>query len=243
MTDFAAAPVPEKPCKCVFMSYACPDAVRELEEKYNIRVISPEPIASISGEERGHADMSVRNLGDGCFAVIREHDRTASLLKDMGAKLFFADNITAASPRLNFCLLEGSVICDTRITPDDILCVFRSRGWEILHTNQRYAGCSCAVIAGNALITADPSISAVCRRNGIDILEIRPSHVSLDGYPYGFIGGACGMISSDILAFAGDLNSHPDAEAIRKFASIYGVRTVSLGGFPLYDVGGIVPVL
>ena len=73
-------------------------------------------------------------------------------------------------------------------------------------------------------------------------LRVQAGFVELPGYPYGFLGGACGKLSADTLAFTGDLSTHPDHEAIVSFLRNYRVYPVCLQQGPLQDIGGILPL-
>ncbi len=74
-------------------------------------------------------------------------------------------------------------------------------GIEIVDVKQGYTRCSTAVIGKNSAITADSTIYNALTKNGIDVLKIDSGSVRLDGYGYGFIGGACTMIDDDTVAF------------------------------------------
>ena len=69
-------------------------------------------------------------------------------------------------------------------------------------------------------------------------IGISPGSVLLDGYDYGFIGGASGFDGRS-LYFCGDVDLHPDGCAIRSFCDDHGIGCVSLSPLPLHDVGGI----
>ena len=219
------ANLPESKVSEVIMSDYKPCLKKELE-MMGIRVRVPKRLESIKGAESYHADMAVCHLG--------------------GERFFYADEIdetvTAKKPLLNVCIFGDNVICNTRKAYKPLLDILRSEGKNILHTNQGYAKCSSAVVGESALITSDESIYRICRENNIDVLKISFGDIRLDGYPYGFIGGCCGFIDKNILAFSGNVKLHKDHENIRAFLRNYNVYTVSLSNERLYDIGGILPV-
>lgn len=197
---------------------------KEVLERMGIKVIVPKAIEGIKGAEKYHADMSVLHIGQD--------------------KFFYADSlnekVTAQKPLLNICLFGNNVICNTKTSYKPALEMLKDK--KIMHTNQRYAKCSCAVIGENALITSDSGIYKVCVENKIDVLKISSGDILLDGYEYGFIGGCCGFISKNTLAFTGNVELHRDFENMRDFAKNYGVELYSLSNGQLYDIGGIIPV-
>jgi len=104
---------------------------------------------------------------------------------------------------------------------------------------QGYARCSVAMLSDRAAVTADRGLAAVLRRDGVKVLAIRPGHIALHGYDYGFVGGAGGRLNEDTYVFFGDLASHPDGDAIRRFAEEEKISAVSLSDEPICDHGGI----
>ena len=74
----------------------------------------------------------------------------------------------------------------------------------------------------------------------MDVLQIRPGHIALEGYDYGFIGGASFLLDSNTLAFTGHLDVHPDRDRILDFLRQHGVSAVFLTESPVFDIGGAV---
>jgi hypothetical protein len=95
------------------------------------------------------------------------------------------------------------------------------------------------VVGDNAIITADPSIAKAVKEKGIDVLSVSPLGVRLDGYDYGFIGGASGTDEENVY-FCGNIDLHPDSERIKAFCRKHGKNAVSLSDEPLYDYGTLI---
>lgn len=106
------------------------------------------------------------------------------------------------------------------------------RNIELINVNQGYAKCSSAVFK-NGVITADDTIFDALVKNNIKALKITSGNIKLEGYDYGFIGGASGVISGK-LTFFGDVTKHPDYLKIKEFCSFDYFKN-----FPLTDVGTI----
>ena len=85
-------------------------------------------------------------------------------------------------------------------------------------------------------------IYKICVANQIDVLKISVGDILLDGYAYGFIGGCCGLVSKDTLAFSGNVGLHRDFENMRDFTRNHHVELYSLTNEKLYDIGGILPI-
>ena len=113
---------------------------------------------------------------------------------------------------------------------------------QCIPVRQGYVKCSTLPVTNNALITADTSIAKAARKEMVKVLEIRPGHILLAGYNYGFIGGCSSYApyeEQETILFCGNLEVHPDAKEIRSFCIQERKRVLSLGQFPLTDVGTI----
>ncbi len=110
-----------------------------------------------------------------------------------------------------------------------------------VRVRQGYTKCAALVVDERSIVTADASVSRAAKNAGMDVLDIAPGRVVLDGYDTGFIGGASFTIN-DIVYFTGTLNGHPDRERIVRFITERGKRPVFLTEEPIFDIGGAIPV-
>lgn len=135
--------------------------------------------------------------------------------------------------------MNALIMGDTIYGRVDVICreVLESVKKHVF-TKQGYGACSTLVIAQNAAVTADKSIAEALLQNGVDVCLIQQGHIILEGYNYGFIGGASVRVFADCVAFFGDLSKHPDYEKMRDFANKYQTRLLSLSDAPLEDFGG-----
>ena len=215
--------LPENAVSEVMLSDYKPEFKSELE-RMGIKVTVPKAIENIRGSERYHADMSVLHIGGNQFLYAAELN----------------EQVTAEQPLLNICIFGNNVICNTKTVYKPALEMLKNR--RIIHTNQRYAKCCCAVAGENAVITSDNGIYKICLANQIDVLKISVGDILLDGYAYGFIGGCCGLIAKDTLAFSGNVKLHKDFANMRDFARNHHIELYSLTNEKLYDIGGILPI-
>ncbi len=235
--------LPESTVSCAILSGQKTELVRELH-RCGVRVISTSGLPSVSGSERDHADMCLCHIGGQEIMVscnLPSEIRQALCME--GFRL--TETLTpviAPRPLLNVCLLGKLALCHRNKTESLLLDFLSAHRYTIVHTNQAYARCSTAILGPKAVITADPGIAQICIRNGIDVLPISSGHIMLEGYHYGFIGGCCGLLSRDILAFSGNIKKHPDYDNIKAFAGNYHISLLSLSDKPLYDIGGILPL-
>ena len=134
------------------------------------------------------------------------------------------------------------MIANTRSLDKKVVAHCERQGYHLIHVNQGYAKCSCAVIADNALITADNGIYNSLSEYKIDVLKIRQGRVALDGADYGFIGGASGLDITNgkrTIFFTGDIKTHPDYLRIKAFCQKHDTAIISLTENKLTDIGGL----
>ena len=137
----------------------------------------------------------------------------------------------------NACGMGDTVICNAAHTAPEVLSQYK----RVLDVRQGYAKCSICVVSDSAAVTSDEGIYKILKDNGFDVLKIRPGHIRL-GKMAGFIGGASGLLRRGLIAFSGDLMSHPDGAEIAAFCRNAGVDAVSLGKGELVDVGSIIRI-
>ncbi len=145
----------------------------------------------------------------------------------------------------NDCLLNCFTINGVLITgkncSESVIEFAERKNLEIKFVNQGYAKCSTAIVSEDAVITADKSIAAALE-NYCKVLVIDSGHIMLPGYNYGFIGGTCGKLSYDELAFMGNPYKHCDGRRIISFTEENNCEAVSLCNGELIDFGGFIPL-
>ena len=174
-----------------------------------------------------HPDIYCCRMGMSLHSHIFEGDPN-----EIGAA--YPDNI-----KFNAVCLDRYFIHNLKHTSPALLREAREMELELIHVRQGYTKCSCVVVDGNSIITADNGIYNTLRYfSDIAVLKIRPGFVRLDGFEYGFLGGASGRVGNEII-FHGDLAAHPDYAAIRQFIEVRGLKATYFPQFPLTDIGSI----
>ena len=135
------------------------------------------------------------------------------------------------------CKIGNRVICNERTTDESIT----SSGIEVIGVRQGYAKCSVCVVSDNAVITSDSGIAAALDGSSVDVLKIAQGHIRLDGFEYGFIGGASFKMN-DTVYLTGRLNEHPDGNEIERFIFSHGSEIEYLTDLEAFDIGGAVVV-
>ena len=144
--------------------------------------------------------------------------------------------------KLNVKIIGNHILCNQRHTSDSVLDFAKRNHYKIIHCNQGYAACSSILLDNNSILTDDKSIYNCCASNGINSNEVSIGSIKLKGYDYGFIGGCCGMIDKNILAFTGNPEKHSDYKKIKKILAEHNIEYISLTDNELIDIGGIIPL-
>ncbi len=213
------------------------DALRAL----GIACIPTEACARLPRPVAYHADMQLLHLGGRHFAL---EDSCRALREGLLSRGATVDCLEQADDRypgdcvLNALILGGRFYCAEQPPAG----WKRALGANLRFVKQGYTRCSCAVVAKNAVITADRGIGTKLRADGVDCLVIPPGEITLEGYDCGFIGGCCGLVDRGVLAFTGDISRLSYGGMIADFLQKQGVRAVALrSGIP-EDIGGILPL-
>lgn len=110
----------------------------------------------------------------------------------------------------------------------------------IIDVKQGYSKCSTAVVTDSAIMTNDIGISKAARKHNIDALLLPPGDILLPGFDYGFIGGTCGLIDHNTLAFYGDLEKYKYKNKVLNFLHKYNIAPLYLSHNKLIDRGSII---
>ncbi len=213
--------------------------------KLGISTIITAPSIDLPYYERYHPDMQCSYYKKGTLAVSNNNPYFANSIAMCGIHINRTD--TKLIPNyphnisFNHVIIGNKIICNEKYTDKKILEYCKKNNLKIINVKQGYTKCSTVVVNENAVITSDPSIYNSCIKNDIDVLKIDSGYISLYGYDYGFIGGCCGKLSNDILAFTGKINGHKNYKNIKSFLHNHGVYISELSNKPLLDIGSIIP--
>ncbi len=220
------------------------EAICESLEKQDIDILTIPFSDDISKPVSCHPDLHLGVLSRDTVLISAQECELSNSLNKQG---FAVKTIPALKPNypeeaaLDFLILKDVLFCNRR-AQSSIILQFREFYQKQILVAQGYVKCSTAVVNRNALITSDPSIANAGRNHGFDVLQIRPGYIELPGYDTGFIGGCCGLIAADRMAFSGELSCHPDGNEIKTFLKKHKIDSISLQRGPLHDIGGIIPL-
>lgn len=124
-------------------------------------------------------------------------------------------------------------------TNEKLLLAAKEMGLTLINVRQGYTKCSIVVVSENAIITYDEGIVRACSKYPeLEVLQVSPGFVRLDGYDTGFIGGSSGRVGNEVI-FNGDLFAHPDFQRIVTFIEKRGLICRWFPDYKLTDIGSI----
>ena len=239
---FVKEPNSPKNASAVLISQKTPDEVIDGLEKFNILPIFGGEIDYKVGAVSCHVDTQLSHLGKNEFVVSPHLFNYYSKILHGALLLKGESDLTGTYPEdaaYNVACVGKYLIHNLKYTDKVILSETKK---EKIHVAQGYTKCSLCIVNENSVITEDAGIAQTLERHNIDVLKISAGDVFLDGLDYGFLGGASGKISENILAFAGDITTHRDYREIRDFCIKRNVEPISLCDGKLTDIGSIIPV-
>ena len=243
--------LPQKRVKSVLISCEYPQISLELSRKFGIETIEVVNNNELAGSISSHADCCFFQLDkNNIFIDKSNYDNIVNyltILKGEAANQIniYSERVFSPYPddvALNLKVIGDKIICNTNNMSDSVKIKALELGFSLIHVNQGYSACSSMVINENAMITDDESIYYKSKLNGIDCLLISKGSVRLNGFDYGFIGGTCGMIDKNLIAFTGSIHTHTDYKLISDFLNKYNIDYIELTNGPLTDIGGIIPL-
>lgn len=219
--------LPESRVTTAAVSGAYPEILEALKA-HGIRCVTTEFDTRLPDPIAYHADMQMFHLDKGRTFVLRGEEALKKQLKDV---------------LCNMLNLNGTVLANLGVMDPNIYTCLEDAGLKMRHVNQGYTRCATAVVAKDAIITMDLGIRALAQFLGIDVLLVHEENVFLDGYDYGFLGGCCGLIDKNVVAFTGKLDSLECAAEIRAFLEKHCVQYIELTQNQMIDIGGILPLM
>ena len=113
---------------------------------------------------------------------------------------------------------------------------------NIHNVKQGFAKCSVLVLGEKLAITSDNGMYKALENEKIQVLLIKEGHINLEGYNYGFIGGAGFKTDKNTICFTGRLDNHPNYNDIVQFITKNNMQIDYLTDEKIFDVGSILPI-
>lgn len=207
-------------------------------------VFSFGPIKEFNSFLKHHTDLFFLKIKDTLFVSNLVDD---SFLKRIPQKyrVITCNGVSQGYPNeasLNALYIGGRLICNTRYLAKEVCDFANLNKIELIHVNQGYANCSCAVVGKNAVITEDEGVANNLRLTDTQVLLVKDVGVKLCGFDKGFIGGASFFDARrSSVFFFGDIQKCTEFHRIQDFCKKQGTEIISLKtDADLLDLGSAV---
>lgn len=214
-------------------------------QQLNIEVLEVKPTNRLDEPVASHADMQILPLGKNHFFLSPEQQQLSRDLLKLGAVVHLGENLEKEYPKdvlYNAVCLNNFYICNNKTISQKAKCFLDNSGKKAIHVKQGYTKCSVCIVDKNSIITADQKIAKTASENGMDVLLIQAGSIQIPKYDTGFIGGCCGKLDWNKMAFTGKLSQHPDRNKIQTFLKQRKIDIIELTNHTLFDIGSIIPI-
>lgn len=244
-TEFLTQPnLPIKKVSLICISKTEQDIIDSLQS-LGVKCLTIEPCTNLQKPVMAHADMNILHLGKDVFAANNLNVNAIEKITKIRGNMRFISQLKSQYPKdvkLNIAIIGNRVICNQNYAATKVIDYLVGSGKNIIHVNQGYTKCSIAVVNNSSIMTSDRAIYESCTEYGFNCLLLEPGDITLEGYNYGFIGGCCGLIDKNVIAFTGDLNKYSEGNKVKNFLKNNNCDYVCLTNKKLIDVGGILPI-
>ncbi|HBH13380.1 MAG: Uncharacterized protein XD91_0531 [Clostridiales bacterium 38_11] len=226
------------------VDYRMNETIIKQLNQYCSEIIMTRPHPYLMEPVNGHPDMVMMQYDDRTLIVCpEEYEYYQGKIAGKGI------NIIRGTSRLNRnypwdipynAIRIGKTIIH-HIAYTDKMIVEKATDDKLLRVDvkQGYTKCSVIHMKNHGIITADRQLYEIVNSLGIDSLLVRTGHVELNGFDYGFVGGASGYHNGRLF-LTGTLVHHPDCCLIQEFLESKSMQVVYLSNNPLYDYGTII---
>lgn len=228
--------------KSIIVDYRIDDEEKMSLKALDYDVLICPPSKNLYEAVNGHPDMLLHVLDDKNILVHKDMDNNfIDKLRSFNLNVIFSKNSLQSKYPLDIMLnavnIENYFIHSLNFTDPVLLSNIRDK--KAINVKQGYTKCSTAIISNSAIMTSDISIAKAMYNEKFDVLLLPPGDIILPGLDYGFIGGCCGFLEKNLLAFYGDLNYYAYGSEVSNFLNKYKVEPVFLRNGKLMDRGSI----
>ncbi|MGJ7043932.1 DUF6873 family GME fold protein [Thermoanaerobacterium thermosulfurigenes] len=238
--------VPDKKVRCVVVDGRHCDVANSLK-KIGIEVVMTERHSSLYEAISYHPDIIMHNVGDGQVVLAPDiNGNFVKKIKDLNLEVIFGKTVLSrnypGNIAYNVARLGDYAFHNLKYTDPVLREVLENKGVKFIHVKQGYTKCNIAIVDNISFITSDTGIYKTASKEGFDCLLIEQGCIKLDGFDYGFIGGASGLIDKDVFCVAGDLRYHNEYKKIIDFLKYKNKEIIFLSSGEVKDIGSIIPL-
>lgn len=189
----------------------------------------------------GHPDMLLSITDSGIIVHQNMSNEFIQDLLSLNYNVYKSSSVLQNKYPYNICLNSLSIgnlfVHLINFTDANLLSLVKDK--KLVNVKQGYTKCSTCIVNNHAAITSDVSIAKALNIEGVEVLLLPPGDILLPGLNCGFIGGATGLLSDNVLAFYGHLDHYLYGKEVLKFLNKHKVEPVFLRNGKLIDRGSI----
>ncbi|MBU3208303.1 hypothetical protein KPL28_01495 [Clostridium algidicarnis] len=211
-------------------------------EDLNIKVLKCPSYEGVYAAISGHPDIQLNVLSESDIMV---HPKiNVDFIKELSNLRY---NIHFSSKDIGFNYPENIILnaLNTEkfflhnLTYTDKNLLNYTNDKKLLNISQGYTKCSTAIVSKEAFLTNDIKIKESLESLGSDVLLLPPGDIELPPLNYGFIGGTCGLIDKNTLAFFGSLDKYIYGDKVKIFLKKHNITPLYLKESSLTDRGSL----
>lgn len=214
------------------------------EQTENIACLEMPILQSVLEGLRQHTDMGMHMTPQGLVIEPSIHDEMKKKLLDVGVSsdwIIKGGNLLSVKYPFDIaynCICVNQHLFHHAMTDSKILKIYEECGCLAHPVKQGYVKCATLIVGKNAVITEDTNLYKHFKEAGLVTLLIPKGEVKLQGFDYGFIGGAGGYYGGN-LYLNGSLAHHSSGDIIEAFVINQGTEIIELHQGLLEDIGSI----
>lgn len=241
--------LPENPVRLAVVDSRISGASRQSLEASDVTTLRMMPHPALYDAVKCHPDMLLNHIGTDLIVYAPGTDDTLlDGLRAYGFRLIRGGrSITGTYPgdiAYNAARAGRYYFHNLKHTDAVLAELLEKQGIEPVHVEQGYAKCSVLPVDESSIITADAGIARAAEKKGFDVLLLENERsIKLPGLDYGFIGGACCMMSKTVCAVNGSLDKLDGKAEITSFLSKRNISIVNLSDESVTDIGSILPLM
>lgn len=211
-------------------------------QRLGLKVLKVPMCTSVQDAVCGHPDMLLHVIDDHTLVVHK--DISSNFVAELNEceinTIYSNSSLHSAYPGdvvLNALDCDNFFLHNLKHTDSVLMELIKHK--KLIHVNQGYSKCSTAIVSSNAFITSDRGICSMLVNEGCDVLLLPPGDIDLPGLDYGFIGGCCGLVDKNSIAFFGNLDFYSHGDMVKDFLKKHDVVPISLYEGRLVDRGSL----
>lgn len=218
---------------------------------FGFNLVPTDRVSSLYEAIDGHPDMQFFAINEKIIAHKDISKNQGELLHKLGASVTLGNSSLSLPYPHNIpynALLAPDLLMHKLDATDQVILkeikeLQKSKEIKLINVRQGYSRCSCAYIGNNSFITEDIVMADHLLSLGKNVFYQKHSNVYLEGFDFGFIGGAVSLISiegEELVLISGSLDSYSYGKELKIFLSQRNIRYECICGGTLMDRGTII---